>query len=149
MKVLEIIRKTSLAAFLLKNLSCPIYPPITIAKTDSTASVSFVCSYNFRNYCESVCGSMTKLLCFATLSRTLTRAWYVPKSNYFRNFKTSPFNRICRLTVQNLQGIQKHLTKFIKSVLRLRENFLELVSNMAPYQKYTYIQAAAFSLVCF
>ena len=38
------IRKTSLVAFLLKNLSYTIYPPITTAKTDSTASVSFACS---------------------------------------------------------------------------------------------------------
>ena len=42
-KFWKIIRKTSLVAFLLKNLSCPIYPPITITKTDSIASVSFVC----------------------------------------------------------------------------------------------------------
>ena len=59
MKVLEIIRKISLLAFLLKNLSCPIYPPITIANNNSTASVSFVCSYNFRNCCEGVYGSIT------------------------------------------------------------------------------------------
>ena len=44
MKVLEIIRKTSSIAFLVKNFSCPIYPPATIVKTDSTTSVSFICS---------------------------------------------------------------------------------------------------------
>ena len=42
-----------------------------------------------------------------------------------------------------------HLTKFLKGVLRLTENFQEVVSNMVPYQKYTDIQAAAFSLACF
>ena len=35
-KFWKIIRKTSLVAFLLKNSSYPIYPPITIAKTDPT-----------------------------------------------------------------------------------------------------------------
>ena len=43
-KFWKIIRNTFLVAFLLKKLSCPIYPLITIAKTDSTVSVSFVCS---------------------------------------------------------------------------------------------------------
>ena len=41
-KFWKIIRKTSLVAFLLRNLSCLIYPPITISKTDSTANASFV-----------------------------------------------------------------------------------------------------------
>ena len=31
LKFWKIIRKTSLVAFFLKNLSCPIYPPIAIA----------------------------------------------------------------------------------------------------------------------
>ena len=57
-KFWKIIRKTSFVAFLLKNLSCPIYPPIAIEKTDSTASVSFVCSLDFRNCCESICGAI-------------------------------------------------------------------------------------------
>ena len=30
------IRKTSLVAFRLKNLSCPLYPAIAIARTDCT-----------------------------------------------------------------------------------------------------------------
>ena len=84
-----------------------------------------------------------------TLSRNLTGAWYVPKSNSSRNFEKSPFNRICRLTVYSLQRCQKHLTKFLKDVLKLTENFQEVVSNMVSYQKYTKIQAAAFSLACF
>ena len=42
-----------------------------------------------------------------------------------------------------------HFIKFLKGVLKLTENFKEVISNMVPYQKYTDIQAAAFSLVCF
>ena len=36
-KFWKIIKKASLVAFLLKNLSCPIHAPVTIPKTDSTA----------------------------------------------------------------------------------------------------------------
>ena len=43
----------------------------------------------------------------------------------------------------------RNLTKFLKGVLKLTENFQEVVTNMLPYQKYTGIQAAAFSLACF
>ena len=43
----------------------------------------------------------------------------------------------------------KHSTKFLKVVLRLTENFQEVVSNMVPYQKYTDLQVAAFRLACF
>ena len=43
-EVLEIIRKTSSLAFLLKSLSSPIYPFTIIAKSDSTASALFVCA---------------------------------------------------------------------------------------------------------
>ena len=43
-EVLEIIRKTSSLAFLLKSFSSPIYPSTTIAKSDSTASALFVCA---------------------------------------------------------------------------------------------------------
>ena len=42
MKVWKIVRKTYLVEFLLRNSSCPIYPPITRPKTDSTANASFV-----------------------------------------------------------------------------------------------------------
>ena len=41
MKVLENYTKNILVVFLLKKLSCPIHPPITIPNTDSTANVSF------------------------------------------------------------------------------------------------------------
>ena len=43
----------------------------------------------------------------------------------------------------------KHLTKFLKGVLKLTENFQQVVSNMVLYEKYTAIQAEAFSLACF
>ena len=59
-KFWRIIRKTSLVAFLLKNSICPVHPPLTIQKTGSTASVSFVCSESFQNYWESVCGGIKK-----------------------------------------------------------------------------------------
>ena len=39
----------SLIAFFLKNSSCPIHPTITMPKTDSAASVSFVCSEKLQN----------------------------------------------------------------------------------------------------
>ena len=39
----------SLITFLLKNSSCPIHLPITMPKTDSAASVSFVCSEKIQN----------------------------------------------------------------------------------------------------
>ena len=42
-----------------------------------------------------------------------------------------------------------HLTKFLKSVLKLTGNFQEVVSNIVPYQKYTDIQASAFNLARF
>ena len=58
MKVLENYQK-NLVAFLLKNSSCPIHPPITIPKTDFTSSVSFVCSGNFQNCWESVSVGIT------------------------------------------------------------------------------------------
>ena len=44
MEVMKNYQKTSLVAFHLKNSSCPIHPPITVPKTESTASVPFVCS---------------------------------------------------------------------------------------------------------
>ena len=60
-KFCKIIRKTSSVAFLLKNLNCPIYPPITIGKltppnlptynyrkTDSAEIVFFACFENFK-----------------------------------------------------------------------------------------------------
>ena len=43
----------------------------------------------------------------------------------------------------------RNLTKFLKGVLKLTENFQEVVSHMVPYQKYTEIQAAAFNFGCF
>ena len=51
----ELSRETTLVAFLLKNSSCPMQPPIIIPKTESNASVSFVYSDNFQNCWESIC----------------------------------------------------------------------------------------------
>ena len=44
-KFWKIIRKSSLVALFLRNSSCPVYPLITIPKTDSTANASFVCLF--------------------------------------------------------------------------------------------------------
>ena len=52
-------KKMSLTEFLLKDLSRPIHPPITMPKTDSTASVSFACSEKLQNCWKSVCGGIT------------------------------------------------------------------------------------------
>ena len=69
-------------------MSSPIYPPTTIAKTDSTASVSFVP----RIFRITVRASAVKSL-FSKVTETsvlllcqewyvsITSAWYVPKSN--------------------------------------------------------------------
>ena len=37
-----------------------------------------------------------------SVEKKLTRAWYVPKSDFSRNFEKSPFNRSCRFTVFSL-----------------------------------------------
>ena len=60
----KIIRKTSLVAFLLNISSYPIYPPITIPKTDSTVSVSPVCSLsrNIRRRCLVIMSSRRRLV---------------------------------------------------------------------------------------
>ena len=91
-----------------------------------------------------------KLLRFATLSRTPTRAWYVPKRSFSRNFQKSPFKRCYRFTVYSLQRYQNELLiKSLKCTLRLTENFKEVISNRVPYQKFTDLQTAAFSLAWF
>ena len=41
------------------------------------------------------------------------------------------------------------LTKFLKVALKFTENFHEVISNEAPYQKFTGLQTADFSLACF
>ena len=46
-------------------------------------------------------------------------------------------------------GLQYIVCNAVKGVLKLAENFQEVISNMVPYQKYTDIQAAALSLACF
>ena len=70
---------------------------------------------------------------FATLSKTLTHELYVPKSSSCRNFGKSPFNLSCSLTVLQ-SGLQfELLTKFLKGVLRLTENFQKIISNGVPF----------------
>ena len=44
---------------------------------------------------------------------------------------------VCNATKSEL------LTKFLKRVLKLRENFQEVISTVVPYQKFTVLQAAA------
>ena len=56
------------------------------------------------------------------------------KSYSSRNLEKFPFNRIQRLAEYSLQRCQKHLTRFLKDVLKLTENFQEVVSNLIPYQ---------------
>ena len=61
----KIIRKTSLVAFLLNISSYPTYPPITIPKTDSTVSVSLVCSLSRnirRRRCLAIMSSRRRLV---------------------------------------------------------------------------------------
>ena len=41
------------------------------------------------------------------------------------------------------------LTKFLKSAVNLTENFQEKISNGVRFQKFTDVQTAGFSLVCF
>ena len=66
-------------------------------KTDSTAHVSFVCSEKLQNCWESAVVELhfskvreTSAFC-NSVEKNLTRAWYVPKSGFSRNFEKSPF----------------------------------------------------------
>ena len=96
----------SLLAFLLKNLSCPIHPPTTMPKTDSAASVSFVCSEKLQNRASVVESQFSKVretsMFCNFFEKNLRRALYVPKIGFSRNFEKSPFNRSCRFTVFSL-----------------------------------------------
>ena len=49
MKVLENYQKDVFISVPLKNWSCPIQPPITMPKADSTVSISFLCSEKHQN----------------------------------------------------------------------------------------------------
>ena len=59
MKVVENYLKNVFSSVPFKKLNCPIHPNITVKKTDSTKSVSFVCSENFQICWESFCDSIT------------------------------------------------------------------------------------------
>ena len=101
-------KKMSLITFLLKNSNCPIHLPITMPKTDSAASVSFACSEKLQiagRACvvESHFSKVRETSMFCnSVEKNLRRAWYVPKSDFSRNFEKSPFNSSCRFTVFSL-----------------------------------------------
>ena len=40
-------------------------------------------------------------------------------------------------------------TKFLERTFKFTENFQEVISNGVPYHKFTDLQTAAFSFVCF
>ena len=62
----------------------------------------------------------------------------------------SPLLTECRLTEQSLYATKNELlSKFLQVALELTENFHEVLSNAAPYQKFTNLQNAAFSHECF
>ena len=41
------------------------------------------------------------------------------------------------------------LTKFHEGAFKVKENFQEVICNGVPYQKFTDLQAATFTLACF
>ena len=41
------------------------------------------------------------------------------------------------------------LTKFLEGAFKFTENFQDVISNGVPYQKFTDLKTAAFSLACF
>ena len=59
MKVLENYQKNVFNIVPFKNSSCPIHPSLTMSKTDSTATASFVCSEKLQNCWERVWGRIT------------------------------------------------------------------------------------------
>ena len=111
-KFWKIIRKTSLVAFFLKKFELSNLPTFNYSENwlRRKCFLSMLLEFSKLLWERLWCNQFLiiwKLLCFATPSRNLTRAWYVPKSNSSRNFEKSPFNRICRLTVYSLQRCQK------------------------------------------
>ena len=154
-KFWKIMKKTSLVVFLLKNWSCPIGPLITIRKLILLQIFPKFVSrilklVGERLWWNHFLTKQQKLQGFATLSKNLTSAWYVPKSSSSRNLGKSPFNKSCRLTVESLNATKNELlVKFVKGALKFTENFQELISNGFPYQKFTNLQTAAVSLASF
>ena len=95
---------------------------------------------------------------FATLPRNLTCAMYVSKSSSSRNFEKFPFNKEVSLFLTRVASLQytfcnatkyELLTKFLEGAFKFTENFQEVISNGVPYQKFTELQTAAFSLASF
>ena len=59
-----------------------------------------------------------------SVEKNLTRAWYVPKNGFSRNFEKFPFNRVAGLQYSVCNATKnKLLTKFLKCALKLTENF--------------------------
>ena len=154
-KLWKIIKKTSLVVFLLKNWSCQIHPLITIRKLILLQIFLLFVSRILKLVKERLSWNhflikQQKVQVFATLSKNLRSAWYIPKSSSSRNFEKSPFNKSCRLTVESLNATKnEHLVKFLKGALKFTENSREVISNGFPYQKFTSLQTAAVSLACF
>ena len=104
----KLSKKMSLIAFLLKNSSCPIHLHITMPKTDSPQVFPLFILRNFKiagraSVVESHFSKVRETSAFCnSVEKNLTRAWYVPKSGFSRNFEKSPFNRSCRFTVFSL-----------------------------------------------
>ena len=150
-KFWKITKKTSLVAFLLKNSSCQIHPPITTPKTDFDASVSFVpriFKIAGRAVVESLLSKATETSAFCNSVEKSNM--YIPKRSFSWNFEKSLFNRSCRLwyTVCNATK-NELLTKFLNGTLKCTEHLQEMISNGVLYQKFTDLQTAAVSLACF
>ena len=90
-----------------KNLSCPIHPSLCRKLIPPQVFPLFVLR-NFRiagkeSVVESYFSQVrqTSTLC-NSVKKNLTRAWYVPKIDFSRNFEKSSFNWSCRFTVFSL-----------------------------------------------
>ena len=145
-KFWKIIRKTSLVAFFLKKFELSNLPTFNYSENwlRRKCFLSMLLEFSKLLWERLWCNQFLiiwKLLCFATPSRNLTRAWYVPIVTLLE-ISRSPL-------LIGFAGLQYIVCNAVKGVLKLAENFQEVVSNMVPYQKYTDIQAAAFSLACF
>ena len=104
MKVSEIIRKTSLVAFLLKNLSFPIYPPVTISRQTPPQVFPLYAPRIFEiavtaSVIQSLFSEVTETSGFCDSVKKSNTCMVCSEKSSSRNFEKSPFNRICRLTV--------------------------------------------------
>ena len=121
-------------------------------KTDSTASVYFVCFKISKtawrtSVVESIEATETSVICNSV------EIWHVHAM--FRKVAFLEISRSFLLAgVVDLQCTvynstkNELLTKFLKGALKFTENFGEVISNGVPYQKVTDLQTTAFSLAC-